>query len=275
MRRSWLILAVTPLLVFGWTLTAVYPAAAHTSVAHTRVAHARVAGPGGLISGLSSPLWSRTGTWNTVVSSGNWSGYAATGSGGQFTSVSANWVQPAGHCGAGDQYAAFWVGLDGYTSGTVEQIGSEVDCAGRTASYYGWWEMYPGAAAQFTNLVRPGDHFSSSVTYRGSNVFRLRLTDSTQGWTQTLSEILAGASRSSAEVIAEAPCCTARGGILPLTNFGTVSFTSAKANSAIMATLNPVEITMPDVSVSAMTNAGKFAVSYTGAGLVTRWPFGF
>ena len=72
----------------------------------------------------------------------NWSGYAATA--GTYTSVSASWTQPTGTCSRGDQYAAFWVGLDGYSSSTVEQTGSEVDCVGRTAEYYAWYEMYPG-----------------------------------------------------------------------------------------------------------------------------------
>src|SRR5579859_2350124 len=59
------------------------------------------------------------------ASSTNWSGYAGTSStSGAFTSVSASWVQPSGLCnGRGQQYAAFWVGLDGFSSSTVEQTG--------------------------------------------------------------------------------------------------------------------------------------------------------
>src|SRR5260370_18132523 len=82
----------------------------------------------------------------------NWSGYAATT--GTYTSVSASWTQPAGICSRGDQYAAFWVGLDGYSSSTVEQTGSEVDCIGRTARYYPWYEMYPGPSPNYSNSVR-------------------------------------------------------------------------------------------------------------------------
>lgn len=75
---------------------------------------------------------------------------------------------------------------------------------------------------------------------------------------------LPGAARSSAEAIAEAPCCTAGGGILPLTNFGTVSFNSATASGRSMATYNPTEIVMPDTFVSPMNSAGNFMVSYAG-----------
>ena len=307
MRRRWPILAATIPLLVGWSLTGAFPASA--------APHHGVTGPGGLVqpggpvSGLSSPISTlapgtpqissgtprvSTGSlqdgavgqnagggrrYSTVVTSSNWSGYAATSSTTQFTSVSSSWVQPTGNCSSGDQYAAFWVGLDGYSSSTVEQTGSEVDCAGRTPRYYGWYEMYPGASSDYANPVSPGDHFTASVTYTGSNQFVLVLSDTTKGWTQTQTETLAGAARSSAEVIAEAPCCTSRGGILPLTNFGTVNFTgataatTAKPTAASLATFNPVEITMPDVSVSSLTSSGAFSVKYTGSS--SRFPFPF
>ena len=282
MRRRWPILVATIPLVFGWALVAAYPAAAH----------AGVTGPGGLVQ-LGGPLVSSSAgqpTWTvtphtstirpqtradgrtTIVTSSNWAGYAATGSAGQFTSVSSSWIQPAGNCSRGNQYAAFWVGLDGYASSTVEQTGSEVDCAGRTPRYYAWYEMYPGASVVFPNPVRAGDHFSASVSYLGLGNFHLTLTDSTQIWTQLLTRALAGAARSSAEVIAEAPCCTYFGGTLPLTNFGTAHFTSASGNGQSMATFNPVEITMPNASVSGMTGAGNFTVNYLGSGFPL--PFG-
>ena len=54
------------------------------------------------------------------TSSTNWSGYAAAS--GTYTSVSASWAQPAGTCTSRTaQYSSFWVGLDGYSSGRVEQ----------------------------------------------------------------------------------------------------------------------------------------------------------
>ena len=289
MRRRWPVLAATIPLLFGWVLVAAYPAAASTGIQ----------GPGGLIqpggpisqlASSSSGAGAQTGGVtpqvsggqsqvasggrNTVVTSSNWAGYAATGSAGQFTSVSANWTQPAGHCTGGNQYSAFWVGLDGYSSSTVEQTGSEVDCAGRSPQYYAWYEIYPGASATFPNPVSPGDQFSGSVTYQGSSKFQLVLKDTTKGWTQTVNATLAGAALSSAEAIAEAPCCTARGGTLPLTNFCTVSFSSATANGKSMATFNPVEITMPNTSVSAMTSVGNFTLSYTGYSSFP-WPFGW
>jgi hypothetical protein len=81
--------------------------------------------PGGLVQGLGpTSLVSGVGH-QTSTTSTNWSGYADTA--GTYTSASASWTQPAGTCSKGDQYAAFWVGIDGYSSETVEQTGSEVD----------------------------------------------------------------------------------------------------------------------------------------------------
>ena len=266
MRRRWPVLAATIPLVFGAALVTAHPAAAQAGL----MGRGALVQSGGPIRHLSQPHLSTgqsraaTGGRTIVVTSSNWAGYAATGANGTFTSVSSSWIEPTGHCTGGNRYAAFWIGLDGYTSSSVEQTGSEVDCAGRSPRYYAWYEMYPGASVNFPNAVSPGDHFSGSVTYQGSSKFHLVLKDTTKGWTRTVNATLPGAALSSAEVIAEAPCCTFRGGILPLTNFGTVSFSSATANGQSMSTFSPVEITMPNTSVSAMSGAGNFTVSYAG-----------
>jgi hypothetical protein len=296
MRRRWPALAATIPLVLGWAVATAHPASASAPATGPAAVQ-----PGGPVSSLSTPgMPSGTvtpqitgqqpsgasgggqsggglgggglgggglggGAQNSVVTSSNWAGYVATGGNGAFTSVSSNWTEPVGHCnGAGGKYAAFWVGLDGYTSPTVEQIGSEVDCSGFFPRYYAWYEVYPGAAVNFANPVSPGDQFTGTVTYTASNTFNLVLKDNTKRWTQSVSVTLASAARSSAEAIAEAPCCTAGGGILPLTDFGTVSFNSATANGRSMATYNPTEIVMPDTFVSPMNSAGNFIVSYAG-----------
>jgi peptidase A4-like protein len=249
MRRRWPALAATIPLVLVWAVAAAHPASAAPPGVR----------PGGPVNSLSTPRQ------NTIVTSSNWAGYVATGASGTFTSASANWTEPAGRCtGRGGKYAAFWVGIDGYTSPTVEQIGTEVDCSGFYPRYYAWYEVYPGAAVNFPNPVSPGDQFSGSVTYQSPSTFNLVLKDTTKGWTQTVGVTLAGAARSSAEVIAEAPCCISNGGILPLTNFGTASFASAAANGQSLAAFQPTEIVMPDTSVSAISSPGDFTVSYTG-----------
>ena len=163
MRRKWAVVTAAIPLAFGWALVTAHPAAA--SIRHgvpAPGAQVRSGGPvsqlsqqpggplsepGGRMSepgdafpgaptGIVTPRASgsqpggQSGGQDTGVSSSNWAGYAATGAAGSFTSVSASWTQPTASCASGSQYAAFWVGLDGYTSKTVEQIGTEADCTG-------------------------------------------------------------------------------------------------------------------------------------------------
>ncbi len=199
----------------------------------------------------------------TNSTSTNWSGYAVTGS--RFTSVSASWTEPTAKC-SGTAYSSFWVGLDGDTSNTVEQTGTDADCSGSTPQYYAWYEMYPKFPVNLRGTVRPGDHLSASVTTDGSGRFTLTITDSTQGWTNTTNARLKSAKLASAEVIAEAP--SSSGGVLPLANFGTVSFSGAKANGSLLTSSTPHldPITMQSGSTvkaqpSSISN-GAFSVAW-------------
>jgi hypothetical protein len=257
MLRRWCILLAMLALTAGTAFTA--SGASATTTAGSFI-------PGGPIH-LVGTTTANTGAIRHQAESTNWSGYAGTT--GTYTSVSASWTQPAGTCSRGDQYAAFWVGLDGYSSSSVEQTGSEVDCVGSTAEYYAWYEMYPGPSENYSNTVRAGDHFNASVTYEGSNEFSLYIADTTQGWSHTTTASLAGAARSSAEVIVEAPCCTNGGGILPLTDFGTVSLTGSEANGAALGNAGGLtSITMIDNSgrdkdtVSALSGGENFSATW-------------
>src|SRR5580693_2300533 len=194
----------------------------------------------------------------------NWSGYAVTGGDGSFHSVSSSWTEPAATCDDnGDEYAAFWVGLDGFNSDSVEQTGTDSDCDGTTPDYYGWYEMYPADPVYFSNPVAPGDSMSASVTFSGTETYTLVLTDSTQDWTQTITENESGLSRSSAEVITEAP--SSESGVLPLADFGTVNYGGSSANGASMSTLDPTGIIIVDSggnqedTTSSMNSSGGFS----------------
>lgn len=204
---------------------------------------------------------------NTTDESTNWSGYAVSGSNGQFTSVSASWKQPAATCSGNrrrsETFSSFWVGLDGFASDSVEQTGTEADCDGRTADYFGWFEMFPANPVNFSNPVKPGDSFSASVTFSGTETFTLILTDHTQGWTQDITQNQTGLDRSSAEVITEAP--SSSNGVLPLADFGTVTYSGATVNGTSLGTQNPTEIIMIDNnnadkdSTSSISSTGGFS----------------
>jgi hypothetical protein len=277
-RRRALVIAGSSVLA-GFTLMApAYAATSGHSAAPTATSAAAgprtpdggAVQPGG-VSHLVGPHTIHPGARNATTTSTNWSGYAATGNNGAFTSVSSSWIEPTGTCRSGDQYSSFWVGLDGYSSESVEQTGSEVDCAGSTVEYYSWYEMYPANPVNFSNTVRPGDNLTGSVTYTGGSSFTLKLADTTQGWSHTVTKTLSGAALSSAEVIAEAPCCTNSGGILPLADFGKVSFSGSTANGSTLSSFNPEGINMVSASgvaedsVSALSD-GSFTATWLSSG---------
>jgi hypothetical protein len=180
---------------------------------------------------------------STTVSSSNWSGYAATGSSGAFTSVSASWTQPAVTCSSKTTYSSYWVGLDGYSNSALEQTGTEADCISGKAQYAAWWEVLPAAESRYSVTVKAGDALSASVKDNGNGTFTMTLTDSTEGWTETTTAAgSSGYQDSSAEVIAEATSVNNR--IANLSDFGTVTFTNATANGSSLANYSPTEIVM-------------------------------
>jgi len=249
MLRRWSIPLATVVIAVGSLLglaagNASAATAHHPSTTSVRPGGAAASGfkPGGIMLKGSGAARTEGRTGRYQAESTNWSGYAVTGANGAFKSVSASWTQPTATCsGRTDKYAAFWVGLDGYSSDSVEQTGSDSDCDGSSPDYYGWYEMYPADPVYYTNTVKPGDAMSASVTFSGTDTYTLVLKDSTRGWTETKSINESGFDRSSAEVITEAPCCTDSGGILPLTDFGTVNYTGSTANGTAIGSGSGLE----------------------------------
>ncbi len=221
------------------------------------------------------------------AASQNWSGYVvgANGSGGTYSSVSGSWVQPTATCPAGSQtYSAFWVGLGGSGSGpststsgsgavpsassgqteALEQAGTEADCsANGAASYFAWYELVPAAPVRVSLAVHPGDHISSRVGVSGNTV-TVQLSNQTTGQSTTRTLTMNNPDTSSAEWIAEAPSsCDQTGSCqpLPLTDFGTVTFTGASATAAgHTGTISDSNWSAAAVQLSAGAGgAGQFA----------------
>jgi hypothetical protein len=173
--------------------------------------------------------------------SGNWSGYAVPLDTSKvtdtFSYVEGTWTVPAVTGSRGSaSYAATWVGLDGYTDGTVEQIGTLQEWDGREQQNYAWFEMYPGPMYEIEGFpVNPGDSIAAQVTYEGNDVFKLTITNLTRAagyvvpgaYTTSTSTM----ARSSAEWIVEAPSTEERGRVetLPLAEFGTIGFSNCYA----------------------------------------------
>ncbi len=160
----------------------------------------------------------------------NWSGYALESSlsspqAGAVTDVKGQWTVPT-VTGSGNDYSALWVGIDGYSDGTVEQIGTEQDLSSGSPVYYAWFEMYPKFAYEILSVpISAGDHISAEVNYIGSNNFVLSITDLTTNQSFSITEKSATAQRSSAEWVMEAP--SSSGGLLTLADYGAATFTGA------------------------------------------------
>jgi hypothetical protein len=160
------------------------------------------------------------------VTSTNWSGYAAATNvthptKNSVSAVSGSWIVPTIVSSGGHTYSSLWVGIDGYNSPTVEQIGTEHDFSGGVQQHYAWFEMYPGGSYVINRFpLNPGDVISASVIYSGNNIFTMTLMNDTQKVFYTVPTQYTKSStalRESAEWIVEAPYSN---GILPLSNFG-------------------------------------------------------
>jgi hypothetical protein len=203
----------------------------------------------------------------TQVQSTNWSGYADTST--TFSTATGNWTEPSVSCTSRqEQLAAFWVGIDGFTSGSVEQDGTLAECFHRSAFYFSWWEMYPTNAIQVVgSSVAPGDSISASVVRSGSS-YTLKVTDSTHSANSfTTTQTCSSCANSSAEWIAEAPSSSS--GVLPLANFHSWTLSGATVNSGVISSFTDDEITM--INSSGQVKAQPGSLNGSGNGFSVTW----
>ena len=229
----------------------------------------------------------------TAVQSANWAGYADTND--TFNSVTSSWTEPTVNCansnsglngilslsnllGGPGAASAFWVGLDGYNSTSVEQLGTDSDCDSGTPSYYAWYEMYPNPSVTLPSQypVQPGDHLTALVAANSAGTsFTLEIKDATAGWTFSTTQTGSGFARSSAEVIAEAPssCSLLFCSEVPLADFGQINYTGSGAINAAgtkgsLASFDANEITMSD---NGTTLATPSSLSSDGSSFSVAW----
>jgi len=169
---------------------------------------------------------------NANGTSGNWAGYAAADTlaapmSGAVSDVKGTWTVPSVSATDSDNtYSSIWVGIDGYSDGTVEQAGTEQDVTPDGAVYYAGFEMYPKFGYRIVSFpVEPGDVIFAEVHYRGNNRFDLSIRNMTRNVSFNTTQ-RSKAKRQSAEWIVEAPYSR---GTLPLADFGTVKLTDYSA----------------------------------------------
>jgi Peptidase A4 family len=237
-------------------------AQARANFIKVKSAHAPAVGRSGWVSpgGMQRSAPSAASGAVTTSPSINWSGYADSESGTNTVSqVSGNWTIPAVQCPPApyenqDAFLANWVGIDGLTTQTVEQLGTAAQCFEGVTYYYVWYELYPsttveeGTTACINNNVdcpQPGDRISASVTVTsagsGENNYALTLTDHTrpeESFSTTAQCAVTTCLDASAEWIVERPAVippppapSTLIQILPLADFGKTIFRSGEVVS--------------------------------------------
>lgn len=224
--------------------------------------------------------------------SSNWSGYVVSSDAGSVTDVNGSWIVPSVSCSRFTSASTFWVGIDGWSDSTVEQIGTDSDCQGGTPTYYAWYEFYPAVEAPIDNVAAGvGDIISASVSCQADGLkCTVSITDFSSGQSFSHSQTFRpdrSPQMSSADWIAEAPS-EVSGKTLPLADFATVYFgqNSTGVVSSDSATVNGtsgpigsfgaavVEITMvaKDGSTlaqpSGLSQDGSFSVTHSASGIL-------
>jgi hypothetical protein len=173
------------------------------------------------------------GEFHNEVTATNWSGYAVQAD-SPFTDVRGSWKEPSVTCtSSAHLFASFWVGIDGYSSNSVEQLGTDSDCRGTTPKYYAWYEMYPADSVNISSTkypVNPGDTLTAEVHRTGTS-YTLSISSSA-GWTFSITKSASGLEDSSAEWIAESPeVCDPGCSLAKLPDFSAVKFSGSEASA--------------------------------------------
>jgi hypothetical protein len=211
----------------------------------------------------------------TKAGSYNWSGYADVATtDGTFSKVSGQWTTPKVTCTAEDTITSEWVGLDGWTSSTVEQDGTLDWCFEGTPTYFTWYEMYPAGTIEVGTSLAPGDKITATVSRTGTS-YTLSLTDATHtanSFTTTATCAATTCVDTSAEWIAERPAFSI--GIAPLADYASWKLTAATETASgksgtISSYANNDEITSVDATdsydlstPSALTGGNSFTTTW-------------
>lgn len=213
----------------------------------------------------------------------NWSGYADSGSSEDYSEVSSSWTEPKVTCNpaiSGYQWTVFWVGIDGFSNGTVEQGGSEAYCKGGQGPYYGtWWEHYPVNDIQTVGTtVKAGDKITASVVRSGTK-YTVKITDATtsgNSFTHSFTCSSSACADTSAEWIAEAPGGdNTASGLYPLAKFAPwTNSNSTVANPSKSGTITSFpddEITMVSASNGTTVKAKPGPLNSSGTKFSVTW----
>lgn len=189
---------------------------------------------------MTNPIQLPAGT----EKSSNWAGYAVTALGNSlsYNNVSGSWAVPIAY-GASGSLGAQWIGLGGYNSSDLLQLGTIEEMSQQKEVVELFWEKLP-AAAQNVGSVPVGSKITTKIAKSKNGIWALTfyvVTPKGQRITKVIKTNVDTAyvqgMGSSAEWISEDPS-DGNGNLYPLANTGTVQYTNATANSKPISTTN-------------------------------------
>ncbi|KAI0323936.1 acid proteinase [Cubamyces sp. BRFM 1775] len=225
------------------------------------------------VQAASGPAALAGGDATASVYTTNWAGAVLVAGPNTYTAATGSFIvptprEPSG--GSGFHSAAIWVGIDGDTcQSAILQTGVDITVSGGETSYNAWYEWYPAAMSDFSGFaVRPGDNISATVIADSLTSGTATLINYSTG--QEVTKILTSQPalcQENAEWIVED--YTESGGLVPLANFGTVTFTDALAGISTGG-VSPAGATIFNmeqngrVLTTASTSSSSVTVNYIG-----------
>lgn len=206
--------------------------------------------------------------------SSNWAGAVLIGTG--YNSVTAEFTVPRPQYPTGSssntQYcASAWVGIDGDTCTTaILQTGIDFCLFGSTVTYSAWYEWYPDYAHDFSGInISAGDVIRVTVDATSLRSGTATVENVSTGRSVTHTFTGGGLGGSLCEYNAEwiVEDFQMNGSLVPFANFGTVTFTGAKATTGGVI-VGPSNATLIDISqnshvlTSSSVNGNTVTVQY-------------
>ncbi|KAI0325224.1 acid proteinase [Cubamyces sp. BRFM 1775] len=223
---------------------------------------------------ISGPVAVSEGTNATQAEfSSNWAGAVLVSAANTYKSVTGTFVvptprEPSG--GTGFHSASAWVGIDGDTCQTaILQTGIDLTVSGSSVSYDAWYEWYPAFAFDFTGInIRSGDSITATVVASSLTSGTATIINHSTGQQVSHSFTLQPPlCQENAEWIVED--YDENGAMVPLANFGTVTFTGASAGTS-SGTVGPAGATIINmeqggrVLTSVSVSSSTVTVEYIG-----------